>query len=42
PLLRETLTEKGLPSTVVEVDVGEPLSGRVTGRISAFLEMLRQ
>jgi benzoyl-CoA reductase/2-hydroxyglutaryl-CoA dehydratase subunit BcrC/BadD/HgdB len=40
PRLRDALQQEGLPSTVVEVDLDEPLSNQVLTRVQAFLEML--
>ncbi len=40
PTLRQGLQEAGFPSTVIEADLGEALSGPVRTRLEAFLEML--
>jgi len=40
PLLRQGLSQAGIPSLTVEVDVSDQLSQTVLNRIAAFLEML--
>ncbi len=40
PSLRRGLQDAGFPSTVIEVDLGDPLSEPVRTRLEAFLEML--
>ena len=39
PNLRAGLKERSIPSLVVETEVNEPLSGALTTRVEAFLEM---
>ncbi|MGD1995567.1 MAG: 2-hydroxyacyl-CoA dehydratase family protein [Anaerolineae bacterium] len=41
PALRRELQDSGIPSVVVEVDIGDPLSHRILTRLEAFLEMIR-
>lgn len=40
PILRQAAQEAGLPSLTVEVDIGDPPSGRLLTRLESFLEML--
>ncbi|OGO21117.1 MAG: hypothetical protein A2Z14_15215 [Chloroflexi bacterium RBG_16_48_8] len=40
PSLREGLQAAAIPSTVVEVDINDPLSNQMLTRIEAFLEMI--
>ena len=40
PLTRRALEEAGLPSLVVEVDIGEDLPGQLVTRIEALVEMI--
>jgi benzoyl-CoA reductase/2-hydroxyglutaryl-CoA dehydratase subunit BcrC/BadD/HgdB len=40
PNLRQTLTTRAIPSTIVEVDINDPLSNQILTRIEAFLEMI--
>lgn len=40
PDLRRGLQDAGVPSVVIEVDIGDPLSHQVITRLEAFLEML--
>jgi benzoyl-CoA reductase/2-hydroxyglutaryl-CoA dehydratase subunit BcrC/BadD/HgdB len=40
PDLRRGLQEAGIPTTLVEVDINEPLSNQVLTRIEAFFEMI--
>jgi benzoyl-CoA reductase/2-hydroxyglutaryl-CoA dehydratase subunit BcrC/BadD/HgdB len=40
PNLRQMLNTIAIPSTVVEVDINDPLSNQVLTRIEAFLEMI--
>ncbi len=40
PDLRRGLQDAGIPSVVVEVDIGDPLSHQTITRLEAFLEML--
>jgi benzoyl-CoA reductase/2-hydroxyglutaryl-CoA dehydratase subunit BcrC/BadD/HgdB len=40
PGLRRGLQDAGIPSVVVEVDIGDPLSHQVITRLEAFLEMM--
>jgi benzoyl-CoA reductase/2-hydroxyglutaryl-CoA dehydratase subunit BcrC/BadD/HgdB len=40
PILRKGLQETGIPTTTVEVDIGDPLSHQTLTRLEAFLEMI--
>jgi benzoyl-CoA reductase/2-hydroxyglutaryl-CoA dehydratase subunit BcrC/BadD/HgdB len=40
PDLRRGLQDAGVPSVVIEVDIGDPLSHQVITRLEAFLEMM--
>jgi benzoyl-CoA reductase/2-hydroxyglutaryl-CoA dehydratase subunit BcrC/BadD/HgdB len=40
PGLREGLKKLGIPSTVIEVDINDPVSNQVQTRVEAFLEMI--
>jgi len=40
PDLREGLQAASIPSTVIEVDINDPLSNQILTRIQAFLEMI--
>jgi len=40
PGLRRGLQDAGIPSVVIEVDIGDPLSHQTSTRLEAFLEML--
>ena len=40
PNLRQMLNATAVPSTIVEVDINDPLSNQVLTRIEAFLEMI--
>ncbi len=40
PMLREGLTQAGIPSLVIEADISEPLSDQISTRLEAFIEML--
>jgi len=40
PQLRRELGKAGIPSTVIEVDINEPLSRQVRTRLEAFLEVI--
>ena len=40
PILREALQSKGVPSTLIEMDINDPLSNQTLTRLEAFLEMI--
>jgi len=40
PELRNGLKKTGIPSTVIEVDINDPVSNQVLTRVEAFLEMI--
>jgi benzoyl-CoA reductase/2-hydroxyglutaryl-CoA dehydratase subunit BcrC/BadD/HgdB len=40
PIIRDGLQKETIPSTVIEVDINDPLSNQTLTRIEAFLEMI--
>jgi benzoyl-CoA reductase/2-hydroxyglutaryl-CoA dehydratase subunit BcrC/BadD/HgdB len=40
PLLRAGLQSEAIPSTLIEVDINDPVSNQTLTRIEAFLEMI--
>jgi benzoyl-CoA reductase/2-hydroxyglutaryl-CoA dehydratase subunit BcrC/BadD/HgdB len=40
PMLREGLREKGIQSTMLEIDINDPVSNQLLTRVEAFLEIL--